>query len=222
MDTVQKEPEKPIGTGNITKYAASGFMLFRNESTSLKYYHLGRPEWNLTGILDTEIVDLTPGTERWGHGWYKLANGNEYLWKVENGTDGWCNTTNTKFIIKRTPENSSGYSRDLSTSFANATADDKNANWTLFHFTAGEGGPLLGQCVATYYDCTKIYIYKYDMDGGPTGSSFGSCDSANYFSEDELAPGETIDKLKIKPSIPYGTPSGNSRTSIMTIYAYIA
>jgi hypothetical protein len=222
VDTEDVETQNPVSAGNITLYAAGGFMLFRNESSSLKYYHLGRLEWNLSEIMDTEVMDFRPGTTNWAHGWYRQANGNEYLWKLENGTDGWCNDTLTQLTIKKNPENSSGYSRDLSANYANATPDTANENWTMFYFPAGEGGPLQGHCVASYYDCSRIYIYKYNMDGGTGGTSFGACDHANYFSETILTPGERLDKIKIKPSIPFGIPSGDASQGILTIFTSTA
>ncbi len=224
VNTEELETENPIGTSNISKYAAGGFILFRNESTDLDYFHLGRLEWNLTEIMDTEVLDLSPGVTKFGHGWYRKANGNEYLWKLENGTqaDGngaWCNTTSANLVIIKNPENASGYSRDFSAgNTATApTPGGSNANWTFFHFTDTEGGPLAGRCVAAYYDCTRIYIYKYDKSDG-----FKDCAISAYFATEELAPGERLDKLKIKPSIPQGTPSGDSKTSTLTVYTSIA
>ena len=218
VNTEDLETTNPLGPGNISKYAASGFIRFRNETTTTDYMHLGRIEWNLTEDLDTETLNLSSVTTKYGHGWYRRANGNEYMWKVENGTGGWCNNTATYFIIKNYPENSSGYQRDLSTNFATASVSNNNTNWTFLYFGSG---PLYPHCVAVYYDCTKVYIYKYDMDGGTAGTSFGSCALAKFITEDELAPGEKIDKLKVKPSIPYGTPYGDAIQSTMTIFTYI-
>ena len=219
------ENESPIGTGNISYYAASGFMLFRNESTNLEYKHLGRLEWNLSEVMDTEVLNLGAGVVKYGHGWYKRADGNEYLWKVENGSaptgnevDAWCNRSDTTFTIKLNPENISSYNRDFTVATESSSSPDANNKlWSIFSFSDTRN-PLHGQCVAVYYDCTRIYIYKYDMNAT---SDFNDCASAAYISTEVLVPGDTIDKLKIKPSIPQGTPAGNATASTLTIIASI-
>ena len=220
VNTESLENVTPIGSGNSTFYAASGFIMFRNEtpSDSIDFFHLGRIEWNLSEMLDTETPAISAGVINWSHGWYRKANGNEYLWKMENGTQagaiGWCNASDTALIIKRNPENASGYNRDLSLTVATGSNDAQNANWSFFSFTEG---PLATHCVAAYYDCTRIYIYKYDKSAGFTG-----CTTSRYLSTATLVPGEMLDKLKIKPSIPQGTPAGDTMQSIMTVFTYIA
>ena len=224
VNTEELETENPVATGNISKYAASGFMLFRNEtpSTAIDYFHLGRLEWNLTEHLDTEVLDLAATTVNWSHGWYRKANGNEYLWKLENGTNSGttqalCNASDTTLTIILNPENASAYSRDFSAGpTESVTPDAQNANWSFFSFSDSDN-PLQGRCVAAYWDCTRIYIYKYDKASG-----FGDCSSSAYLATESLAPGEKLDKLKIKPSIPQGTPAGDSKTSTLTVYTSIA
>ena len=201
--------------------------MFRNESTDIDYRLIGRVEWNLTEVLDTEVLDISAGALNWSHGWYRKANGNEYLWKLENGTSGsdtqgMCNETDTTFVISKYPENSSGYARDLTSAniITAPTPAGNNANWAYFHFNSSTGGPLEGYCVASYWDCTRIYIYKYDMSYvGADG--FGDCAMARYFATESLEPGERLDKLKIKPTIPYGTPAGDAIQTTLTIYCDI-
>ena len=229
IGTEDVELSNPIAGGEITDYAAGGFMLIRNETETENYYHAGRLEWNLSEDMDTEVLEITAGTLNYSHGWYRKANGNEYLWKVENGTCGTaagltaalCNCTDTNLVINNLSENSSGYARDLSIAVATApTPEATNINWSLFHYNTSQGGPLQGHCVAVHRDCEKIMIYKYDMTG--TGSNgFGACREAQYIANERLEPGERLDKIKIKPSIPFGVPAGDSKTSILGFYTSI-
>jgi len=217
VNTEVKENSNPVGKGNISKYAAGGLMLFRNETSTIDYFPLGRLEWNLSEVMDTEVLNLGAGVKKYAHGWYRLANGNEYLWKLENGTTPngtWCNSTSAVMKIKMNPENSTNYNRDLSLATSTGSADAANADWTFFSFGSG---PLKGRCAAAYYDCTRIYLYKYDKANG-----FKDCTSSAYMATANLTPGERFDKLKIKASIPRGTPAGNTKQSTMTVYAYIA
>ena len=219
----------PVASGQITDYAAGGFVLFRNETESLRYFHAGRLEWNLTEVMAGENLDLTAGVVNFSHGWYRLASGNEFLWKVENGTcgvdagltAGICNCTDANLIISQLPENSSGSSRDLSANTATApTPNAVNFNWSLFHYNASQGGPLQDHCVAVSWDCTKIFIYKYDKTGAGS-SGFGDCMEAEYIAEEKLEPGERLDRMKVKPSVPYGTPAGDAKTTTLAIFTSI-
>jgi len=74
VNTDNLEETNPIGTGNSTKYAASGFIMLRNETDTLDYFHLGRLEWNLTEEMDTENLNLSANVTNFGHGWYRKAN----------------------------------------------------------------------------------------------------------------------------------------------------
>lgn len=231
VNTEDIETTNPVAGGQITDYAAGGFVLIRNETDTLRYFHAGRLEWNLSEELASENLDISAGVVNFSHGWYKQASaaGNEYLWKLENGscgpthglTAGICNCTDTNLVIKNVPENSSGYNRDLSANIATApTPFATNFNWTLFHFNSSQGGPLQDHCVAAYWDCTRIFIYKYDMTG--VGSSgFGDCGEAEYLANEKVEPGERLDKIKVKPSIPYGTPAGDAKTTTLSIFTSI-
>jgi len=229
INTEDIETTNPLGGGQITDYAAGGFVLFRNESSTLRYFHAGRLEWNLTDNLAGEDLNLGATVANYSHGWYRLASGNEFLWKLENGTCGTaagltaniCNCTDANFVISLLPENASSTSRDLSSNIATApTPAATNANWSLFHFTSAQGGPLQDHCVAASWDCTKIFIYKYDMTGSGS-SGFGDCTMARYFANERVEPGEILDKLKVKPSVPQGTPAGDAQTTTLSVFTSI-
>ena len=100
-------------------------------------------------------------------------------------------------------------------------AEFNDAVEIFFNIIEVEGGPLENHCVATYYDCSRILIYKYDMTGlGANG--FGDCGEARYLHTAVLYPGERIDKIKFKAAIPYGTPSGDANQTTVTVFSSIS
>ena len=212
VDTISLESSNPLRSGSASAYAASGLIKIRNETESEMFYDLGRLEWNLSEILTNENLDLSAGVTNFGHGWYRNSTGNEYLWKVENGSNGWCNTTDTVFKIKMDPENATQESRDLSFGTKTDSSPTASGNWSFHSLNASE--PLPNYCVAVHYTCEKIYLYKYDKS-----SPFDTCSNSAYLTTEELAPGEKWDKLRVKPSIPQGFPGGDTSTSIIMFYA---
>jgi hypothetical protein len=94
--------------------------------------------------------------------------------------------------------------------------DDNNTNWTFFTF---DSGPLFQYCVASWHDCTKIYIYKFDKSASLKSASGTGCADAIYMTQENLTPGDSMDAIKLMPSIPEGFPGGDTNTSIMTIWA---
>ncbi|MBW6451792.1 MAG: hypothetical protein K0B02_03615 [DPANN group archaeon] len=207
--TIVDEDTNPLLTASAIYYSAAGFIFVQN-TTDTEYYHAGRLEWNLSTVLTDEVLDLGGSTEVFGHGWYRNATGNEYLWKVENGTNGLCNNTGTTFNIKNAPENITDVNRDLSTGLSTCGSVTAGTNWGTFACT---DGPLSGQCVATSTACDKIHIYKYNI-----ASSFPACANAVYLMEDNLIPGaETF--IYVFASIPLGMPSGDAIQGTLTITA---
>ncbi|MBI4176024.1 MAG: hypothetical protein HY518_02385 [Candidatus Aenigmarchaeota archaeon] len=197
--TIDNETVNPLGTGRPDLYASTGFIMIQN-TTNSSWVHVGRKEWNLTAVLAGETVNQGAGIVNFSHGFYRNSSGNNYLWKVENGTGGFCNSTATTFIIKTNPENATGgLQRDLSTGTVSATATAANAFWTAF---AG-AGPLQNQCIVTDFNCKFIYIYKYD----PT--TYPSCTAASNLHNSQIVPGEEAG-VTIMASIPDGVPAGKT------------
>ena len=209
IDTLVSEYYRPYG-GAATAYSAGGVIAVKNETASTDYFFSGRLEWNWTQDIpnhDWSIVDDVDA-----HAWGYLRNASsDYVWVLGNGTDGYCNNTATEFAIEydvdtgdvgtRTPEG--GYAIEA-----------ESAEWGFLGITDGSS-PLDGYCVATYYDCTKIYIYKYDQRTSP---NFASCDNSAYLQELNLTPGYTM-ILEVQPWIPNGYPSGYLNSTVLTVYA---
>jgi len=160
------ESTNPLPTGLASAYSAAGLIFVKN-STNDTYYHAGRLEWNISSILAGEVLDLSSATDTFGHGWYRNASGNEYLWKVENGTDGYCNNTGATFKIMTVPENTTDLNRDLSSGDTTTCGSVTQGTWGSF---ACDDGPLVGHCIATASTCDKIYIYKFNYN-----STYAAC-----------------------------------------------
>lgn len=207
--TVGDESANPLQTADASNYAAAGLVMVKN-GTDTPFYHAGRLEWNLSAILVSEDVGSLTGITNFSHGWYRNASGNEYLWTLKNGTDGYCNDSNTAFDIKLNPENQTTMNRDIDVDPAVCTFGAANANWGTFTCT----GPLVDQCVATASTCDKIYIYKYYG----TLADYPACANVNYLRTATIVPGDEA-PFYVKASVPKGTPAGNAITGILTIIA---
>jgi hypothetical protein len=209
--TIADEATSPLGSGNASSYASTGFIFLQN-STAENHTHAGRLEWNLSNILQNETLDLDSGTTQFIHGFYRNASYGDYLFKVENGSAGLCNNSGAAMKIIDTPENGSTQHRDFSTESTTAdnTIDASNQYWGIFSFTAG---PLLDHCVAVDSGCTKIFIYKYDQR-----SNFTGCDNDASFDTTTLTPGNEINGT-LYASIPQGTPQGQAIVGTLTINA---
>jgi len=209
--SIADEIISPLGSGNATAYASTGFILIKN-STLSNHSHAGRLEWNLSSVLQNETLDLDVGTTQFIHGFYRNATYGDYLFKVENGTEGFCNNSGAAMEIINTAENGSAQHRDFSTESTTAdnTVDASNVYWGIFSFTSG---PLEDHCVAVDSGCTKIFIYKYDQR-----SNFTGCDIDGSFDTTTLTPSNEVNGT-IYASIPQGTPQGQAIIGTLTINA---
>ena len=216
-NTITMEATNPLETGNPAAYAATGFMIVANETADSPYFHLGRLEWNLSKALAGEIFPtLEPN---WSHGWYRNSTGNEYLWLLMNGTDGTCNASSgVTFQIKTAPENSTNLKRDHTTEKTNDvcggsyTGPSSEESWGVF--TCGDtANPLNKYYVATYYDCSKIYIYYYDRT-----TTFPGSTNVPFLWNETVVPGkETF--MKLIAALPLGIPAGDTQEGTITITA---
>ncbi|MBI4020206.1 MAG: hypothetical protein HY367_02655 [Candidatus Aenigmarchaeota archaeon] len=204
--TMQNESTNPLAAGSPSFFASTGFVMIRN-TTNQTYYHAGRREWNLTAVLAGEVLNLAAATGvNWSRGYYRNSTGNDFLWKVENGTLGVCNNTATVFTIKTSPENSSSQNRDFSSGTVSPSATAASFDWTTFSPTSG---PLSYMCVAVHRSCTNIFIYKYDPN------TFPACDNDAYLRDSALVPGAET-SATVMASVPEGIPAGDTAVGYMT------
>ncbi len=210
--TIADESSNPLQTANASFFSAAGLVMVKN-ATDTSYSHAGRLEWNLSTILMNESVgDLTQIT-KFSHGWYRNASGNEYLWTLKNGTNGFCNSTGATFTIKQYPENQTNLNRDITVSPASCTYTEATGveNWGMVTCT---NGPLAGQCIATASTCDKIYIYKYY----DSLADYPTCGNSNYLRKGTIVPGDEA-AFTVIASVPKGTPAGDAKTGTLTIMA---
>lgn len=216
-NTIALESTNPLGSGDVTKYAATGLLLVQNATSGAPQYLLGRLEWNLSGALASEVF---PSLQvNWSHGWYRNASKNNYLWLLQNGTNGVCNASDTSFKIKVAPENDTAMKRDLTTEITSGiacggtTTGGGGKAWGVFN-CVGATNPLNGQYVATYYDCSKIYIYNYDK----TSSVLPAVTGMPYFWSSVITPGDET-YMNVIAAVPLGTPAGDTTEGTVTITA---
>ena len=207
VDTLADETVRPYGTGDPSKYAAGGVIVFRN-STNTNYYFAGRLEWNWTSdVAGKSLVALTSPVA-WG--FFKNTT-YDYFWGLGNGTGGFCNNTGAQFAIENNADNGTTASRTPVTT--NISRDGGDANYG--YFSIGSRTPFSNACIAAYYDCSKIYVYKYDKRDNP---NFASCTNSSYIQVDNLTPGD-FHTLTLNAYIPVGVPAGSFATATFTVVA---
>jgi len=206
VDTLQDETERPYGSSNSTKYAAGSVIVFKNETYN-KFFFAGRIEWNWTEAISNLNTSYVTSPKAWG--FFKNTSF-EYVWLLGNGTNGYCNETGAEFAIEDDVDNGTAETRTPDDT--SITMDSSDANFGYFSVNRASS-PLYQSCVAAYYDCTKIYIYKYDKRSG-----FTSCSNSNFIQEGNLPPSD-VHSLTLDVYIPYGIPAGSLNTATFTVYA---
>jgi hypothetical protein len=215
VDTLVNESTRPYGSGDPGRYSAGGVLTIRNE-TDTTYFYLGRIQWNWTQDIPNHNWGNVTSPIAWG---YFTNLTDDYVWVLGNGTAGYCNNTTTQFAIEDNADVGTVATRTPDK--ASITLNGNDTNWTYFSVNRATSS-LYQYCVAAYYDCSKIYIYKFDKRN--SNPNFAGCSgNADYLysgsgAEGPLMPGSTI-ILKVDPWVPYGTPAGNLNTTTLTVVA---
>jgi hypothetical protein len=208
VDTLQSEPFRPYGSPNSLNYSAGSVITFMNNSYN-KYFFAGRLEWNSTADISNMIYTGVTSPRAWG---FFRNTTYEYNWLVGNGTGGWCNNTATQFAISDYPDNGSASTRTPDKATINCDQADQNYTYcSISRATA----PLYESCAAIYYDCTKIYIYRYDKRPQP---NFGLCGNSRYLQINNLVPHD-VHTLTLNVFIPLGMPYGLMNTTVFSVFA---
>jgi hypothetical protein len=207
VSTLANETIRPYGSGDASSYSAGGVLTLRNE-TDTKYYYLGRIEWNWTeDVPDHNWGGLTTSSVKsWG---YFRNMSDQYVWVLGNGTaTGMCNETGSQFSIETDVDTGGSATRTPDITVSLTPSSDN-----LWSYAAINSGTLDGHCVAAYYDCSKVYIYKFDKR-----TNFTGCGNADYLYDGQLAPGKDVG-LRIDAWIPAGIPAGNMTRTTLTVEA---
>jgi len=221
VNTLDVETAIPYGGSDAAAYSSGGVLTIMNRTdandTDAQYFFLGRIEWNWTQDIPNHNWTAVASPVAWG---YFRNTTKDYVWLVGNGTNGYCNNSNTRFAIEDDYDLGTLATRTPTTTNIGTAGvpDASDANWTYFSVTRA---PFYNRsCVAVYKDCSKIYIYAFDKRTYP---DFAACGNSVYLydgsgDENPLAPGSTI-ILKVSPWIAYGTPAGDMSTTTLTIEA---
>jgi hypothetical protein len=206
VDTLVTEPVRPYGISDPKSYSAGGVVTLKNESAA-GYSFAGRLEWNWTQDIPNHVWTAVTSAKSWG---YFRNTSNDYVWVLGNGTAGRCNETGAQFSVETDVDLGSAATRTPDNTAPLTTSAGDPANWG---YGALASGPLSGYCVAASTDCSKVYIYKYDMR-----SAFGGCTNAAYLQTANLIPGNTI-TLSLDAWVPNGYPGGFLNQTVLTVYA---
>jgi hypothetical protein len=218
VSTLDNETTRPYGADDVSKYGATGLLVVRNETNSTIYW-AGRLEWNWTeDISNKDMSNLGNGCTVAGGGncsWGFVRNSSyEYMWGVSNGTDGYCNTSNTELGFEPDIDNGTAASRAPETAGITRNGGDPGYGY----FSVDTSGHLLeDHCVAVSWNCDKIYIYKYDKRTA-SGTNFNTCTNSRYVQIGNLPPYD-VHTMTLDVYAPCGIPDGDLSTGIIYIEA---
>ena len=210
IDTIDDESTRPYGTGDPSNYAAGAVITLRNESNT-QYFFAGRLEWNWTEDIPSHDWSAVDDYDAVAWGFFRNTT-KDYVWVLGNGSASpgtrWCNESTSQFSIETEEDQGRIDTRTPDNTVSLTTSSD--VNWAYGAMTSG---PLDGYCVAAYYDCSKVYIYKYDRR-----SNFSGCANALYIQQLNLTSGDTH-VTRVDAWVPNGIPSGNLSQATLTFYA---
>jgi hypothetical protein len=212
IDTLITESARPYGSGNPLAFSAGGVITLKNETDST-YYFAGRIEWNWTqDIPNHNWVKVDNADARaWG---YFRNTSSDYVWVLGNGTEGLCNETGAQFALEYDVDLGTAATREPEGPYSRDAGD---ANWSYFSINDASS-PLDGYCVAAWWDCTKIYIYHYDMRT-TAPYDFDTCNNAAYLHYANLTSGNTI-TLEADAWVSLGYPAGWLNQTTLTVHAW--
>jgi hypothetical protein len=224
MSTLDNETFRPYGGDTVGDYAATGVIMISNESNATMYY-AGRIEWNWTeDITYKDITALGATACDAGHNcsWGFIRNSSyEFMWAASNGTDlletGLCNFTDSQLILEDDVDTGASDGSTRTPTITGITNDGADGNWS--YFTVSRANHLLEHtCVALSQNCTKLYIYKYDMRSDASGGDFDTCSNAAYLQLGTMAPRDEH-TITLNTYMPYGIPDGNMAAGIIYVEA---
>jgi hypothetical protein len=213
INTLTTESARPYGSGNPKDFSAGGVITLKNETDS-EHYFAGRIEWNWTQDIPNHDWSAVDDADAVAWGYFRNTS-SDYVWVLGNGTDGLCNNTGAQFALE--------YDVDLGTATTRQPIgggsyprDDGDGNWSYFSINDASS-PLYGYCVAAWWDCTKIYIYHYDMRS-TSPYAFNKCNNAAHLQQANLTSGDII-TLEADAWVSLGYPAGFLNQTTLTVYA---
>jgi len=211
IDSLTDETTRPYQSGDPADFAAGSVITLSNDTTN--YYFVGRIEWNWTEDIPNHDWSNVVDPVSWG---YFKNTSKEYVWVLGNGTPAIGDTTgiycndSAQFAIEPDEDQGSTPTRTPENTITLTASSQNPLNWSYGNFTAS---PLTGYCVAASWNCSKIYIMKYDRR-----DNFTDCAYTEYLYNGNLTTGNTF-TIRLDAWVPIGIPSGNMSQATLTIYA---
>src|SRR3989344_1105545 len=221
MTTLENETASPYSASSAGDYSAGGVVVFRN-STITNMSWAGRLEWNWTEkIASTSWSGIASGINSVRAEGFVRNTTVQFYWAAANGTvdlDGanytaYCNNTNALLAIDDDEDNGTSTTRTPATT--TIVRDGGDENWSYFSVNRGASF-LAGQCVALYFNCTKIYVYNYDKRTAASGYLAGTtCANANFITAGPITPSQQ-EKVTADVWMPKGGPAGFMKIATWT------
>jgi len=217
---VSQPTSNPFGTGNIANYDPGNWLALKR-TTDTNFWFIDRVEFNSS----TDYIYLRKAPNWVSFGKIRDAN-KEYFWNINatviSDPQAWCNGstgTNADIVIGVDAHNTT----------QTGTIDLVNGNIVWANIQAS-GDPNWGivdginiggatYCVAVYYDCSKMRIFRWNADA-PAASActvFGT-DGLTLNGGTPIYPGGSL-IADVELHVPYGVPDGNVPTGTLTIVA---
>lgn len=220
---VTQPSTNPFGTGDVNNYDPANWLMLKKTSDS-NYWFVDRVEYNSS----TQYIYLNTPTNTVAIGKIRDAN-REYFWvlNLSDTTNVYCNGTTgitaTLVVGKNAHNETDTGTIDLVNGqyTVGTIASTSDPNWGIIDGLAiGEDGTQY--CVATYYDCTKIRLYRWNADApGAAGCTAFGADGLTINGATTLYPGGAI-VADVQLHIPYGVPDGTLPTGKLYVIASAA
>jgi len=230
---------RPFATGDSNKYDAANFITASINMSPDNMSIIGqntmsfidRLEYNETREL--VYLNLPSNTKSYG----RLRSGhNEFFWVLFGDTTE-CNASShaggLNFRIGLTPHNQTQTGTiDLDNGVENTDWDTinlasmyetgHNTNWS-YSTVSGQyisvDSPSSSYCVASYIDCSKVRIFRWNADAPGAGTCGLSGGGYIYNSTNtKLLPGDSM-AMNIEMRVPFGTAMGQVKTGYLTVIA---
>lgn len=210
VNTMNKGTTNPRGTSTSTNWIATSFLSLNNVTSGSDYYYPGNLVWNMSANYDTTGWTLTSGVAAFGDFWEGGSSTSDlYYWEMKNGTDPVanaspkCNLTTTVIKMQATKA-----SKSTSTG-TSLTAGTAAADWASFTVASG---PWANYCVYAYYDCTKLYVSRWDFN-----STLPTCTTRQYIHATTMAPNDDY-TFRIIAIVPPAVATGATTQGTLRIY----
>ncbi len=221
---VSQPSSNPFGTGNLQNYDSGNWLLLKpTDYTGANMSFVDRVEFNSS----TDYIYLQKPDNWVSFGKIRDAN-HEYFWVINATTstdpEPYCNGstgTDADIVIGVEPHNT--------TNTGTIDLIDGNVKWANIGATGDSDWGLINgieiggttYCVAVYYDCSKIRIFRWNADapGASSCTAFGGSQVGLTLNNgNTIYPGDSL-IADVELHVPYGVPDGNVPTGTLTILA---